>query len=413
MNVAIKETSATIRTLEVSIPQDGLKPAYEKKVKEYTKEVQIKGFRPGMVPRAMIISRFGSSIRNEAIDDTINSVVRDELAKANIVPVGRGKMEDFKDDKIAPITFKLVIEVDPPIEIKGYKETGITVPQIIVGEVEMMDEMTQMRTMYAKHNPVSRPAQKGDLVEGKYVKVMIGGEEMPLPENPAFKATIGDSTTPGFDEGLAGLSKGSEKTILFVYPADHKDAVYAGKTAQFTVVVNEVSDVELPELDDEFAKQLGLESIEVLKERMTENMVGQRRGQAKAKAQEEAIDVLIAKNSFEVAESRVKNWVAHQLHRNEQHDEDHEHEDPTPEQMQAMGPQAVREIKKFRILEYIVKTETIKVTQADVDGRIQAMAMQYGVDFETIKGSLRQSGRINEIREDLKFQKALDLIVGE
>lgn len=412
MNVSIKETSATVRTLEVSLGQDDLKPAFEKKVKEYRKEVQMKGFRPGQVPRNLILSRFGDSIRGEAIDETINNGVRDELAKANIVPVAKGKLDKFQDDKINPITFTLTIEVDPPIEIKGYKETGFTVPVTIVNEVEVTDEMSHLRNMYGEHKPVERAAQKGDFVEGLYLEVVIDGEVRALPENPEFRSIIGESTTQGFDEGLVGAVKGEVKEIFFTYPVDHKDPEYAGKSAQFKVEINTVAEVILPELDDELAKKLGLTSLAELKERITDNLSTQRTNQAKAKAQEEAIDFLISKNPFEVAEARVKNWIAHQLHKNEQHDEDHEHEDPTPEQMQAMGPQAIREIKKFRILEYIVKTETLKPSQADVDARIQAMSMQYGIDFEAFKANLRQSGRISDIREDLKFQKALDLIVG-
>lgn len=413
MNVSIKETSATVRTLDVSIPQDALKPAFEKKVTEYRKEVHMKGFRPGMVPRNLILQRFGDSIRNEAIDQTINSVVRDELAKANIVPVAKGKMDNFKDDKTAPISFTLTIEIDPVIEVKGYKETGIVVPPVVISEVEVQDELTHLLNMYSDHKPIDTAAKKGDYVEGKYLEVMIDGEVKALPENPVFRSVIGDSTTPGFDDGLVGVTKGATKKVLFTYPADHKDAEYAGKPAQFTVLVENVSEVIPAEANDDFAKKLGVDTFEALKERLVENLTAQRTNKAKARAQEEAIDFLISKNSFEVADARVKNWIARQLNRNnQQNDENQDLPEPTAEQMQAMGPQAVREIKKFRILDFIVKAENVKPSQSDVDNRIKDMALQYGIDFEALKANLRQTGRIAEIREDLKFQKALDLIVG-
>jgi trigger factor len=416
VNVIITETSPTVRTLAVTIPQESLKAAFDKKVTEYRKEVQMKGFRPGQVPRNIIISRFGESLRHEAIDATINELVREELAKANIVPVARGQMSDFQDDKTAPITFKLTIEVDPPIDIQGYKETGITVPPVVVGEVEVLDELTHLRNMYAEHTPVDRAAQKGDFVEGKYVEVIIDGEERAVPANPVFRSNIGDSSTPGFDEGLVGAIKGVTKEILFTYPMDHKDPNYAGKVAKFTVEIDNVSESALPELNDEFAKKFAIDSLDALKEKIVESLSAQRTQQAKAKAQEEAIDLLIAQNPFAVAEARVKHWITRQLKRNEkrdeEEDEDQEQEDPTAEQMTAMGPQAIREIRKFRILEFIVKAESLKPTQADVDARVKEMALQYGMDFETLKASLRQSGRIVEIREDLKFHKAMDLIVG-
>ena len=100
MTASIKETSSTTRNIEIAIPQEALKAPFEKKVTRYRKEVQMKGFRAGAVPRNIIISRFGEMIRQEVVEELMNSTLSEELKKANIIPVSRVKVEDFKDEAI-------------------------------------------------------------------------------------------------------------------------------------------------------------------------------------------------------------------------------------------------------------------------------------------------------------------------
>ncbi|HHX14609.1 MAG TPA: trigger factor family protein, partial [Fibrobacter sp.] len=137
MTVAIKETSAVLRTIEVSIPQADLNVPFEKKLKKYRQEVSVKGFRQGQVPKAMILARYGEMIRQETIDELINQLLTDELKKANINPIGRLKVDEFNDDKEKDISFTVTVEVDPEIEVQGYTDLGISVPNILISEDDM------------------------------------------------------------------------------------------------------------------------------------------------------------------------------------------------------------------------------------------------------------------------------------
>ena len=107
MSVEIKETSATVRTLEITIPQADLTAPFEKKLGQYKKQVSMKGFRQGMVPKAMILKQFGGAIRQEAVDEVVNKLVQEALKNANIIPVGQMKVVDFKDDKENDIALKV------------------------------------------------------------------------------------------------------------------------------------------------------------------------------------------------------------------------------------------------------------------------------------------------------------------
>ena len=410
MSVEIKETSATLRTLEVNIPQEDLKAPFEKKLSQYKKQVTLKGFRQGQVPKAMILKQFGDSIRHEVVNETVDAVLNAELKKANIIPVGQLKVTKFNDDKESAITMTVEVEIDPEIDIKGYADTGVTVPQTAVHEEEVQAEFDHLMKMWSKDEHVDRAAQKGDVVEGEYLEVIIEGEKQELPENRVFRNLLGESASPGFDEGLAGSSAGDVKEVDFKYPDDHKDERYRGKSAHFKVKVTDVRQIVPPTLDEEFCQKVGVKDEAELKSNIAESLANQKQDAAKTKAINEAIDKLIEQNPFEVPNARVADLIKWSINRNVQDPKDAV--EPTEEQMKTMGPEAIREIKKHRILEFVANKEKIRPAQAQVDARLQEMAKAYHVEFEDLKSHFRQSGRINQLREELRFQMAADFIVG-
>ncbi|PWJ63107.1 trigger factor [Fibrobacter sp. UWB15] len=410
MSVEIKETSATVRTLEITIPQADLTAPFEKKLGQYKKQVSMKGFRQGMVPKAMILKQFGGAIRQEAVDEVVNKLVQDALKNANIIPVGQMKVVDFKDDKENDIALKVEVEMDPEIDIKGYADTGVTVPETAVHEEEVKEEYDRLIQMWSKDEHVDRAAAKGDVVVGNYLEVVIDGEKQELPENKEFRSLLGQSASPGFDEGLTGATAGEVKEINFKYPDDHKDERYRGKTAQFKVEITDVREIVPPTMDEEFCKQIGVKDVEELKQNLAEGLANQKQDAAKNKAINEAIDKIIEANPFEVPKARVYDLIKWTLNRNAQSEKDVV--EPTEEQLNGLTPEAIREIKKHRILDFVATKEKIKPAQADVDARLKQMADAYHVDFETLKGHFRQSGRINQLRDELRVQMAADFIVG-
>ena len=410
MSVEIKETSATLRTLEVNIPQEDLKAPFEKKLSQYKKQVTLKGFRQGQVPKAMILKQFGDSIRHEVVNETVDAVLNAELKKANIIPVGQLKVVKFNDDKESAITMTVEVEIDPEIDIKGYADTGVTVPQTAVHEEEVQAEFDHLMKMWSKDEHVDRAAQKGDVVVGNYLDVVIDGEKQELPENREFRSLLGESASPGFDEGLTGANAGETKEINFKYPDDHKDERYRGKTAQFKVEVTDVRQIVPPTLDEEFCQKVGVKDEAELKSNIAESLANQKQDAAKTKAINEAIDKLIEQNPFEVPNARVADLIKWSINRNVQDPKDAV--EPTEEQVNELSGEAVREIKKHRILDFIATKEKLKATQEAVDARLKLMAQAYQVDFETLKGHFRQSGRINGLREELRIQLAADFIVG-
>lgn len=410
MSVEIKETSATMRTLEITIPQADLAAPFEKCLSKYKKQVALKGFRQGMVPKAMILKQFGDAIHHEVVNDMVDKVINEELKKANIIPVGQLKVTKFNDDKQNDITLTVEVEMDPVIDIKGYENLGITVPAVAINEADVDAEMDRMIQMWSKDEHVDRAAGKGDVVVGNYIEVVIDGEKQELPENREFRSLLGESASPGFDEGLMGSKAGEKKEINFKYPDDHKDERYRGKTAQFQVEITDIREIVPPTFDEEFCKQIGVKDKAELKENIAESLANRKKDEAKAKAVDEAISKIIEMNPFEVPHARVVDLIKWSINRNVQDPKDAV--EPTEEQVNSLAPEATREIMKHRILDFIATKEKFKPNQEAVDARLKMMAQAYQIDFETLKGHFRQSGRINGLREELRIQMAADFIVG-
>lgn len=410
MTVEIKETSATKRTLEITIPQADLTAPFEKKLSQYKKQVTLKGFRQGQVPKSMILKQFGASIRHEVVDETVNKIVQEELKKANIIPVGQMKIVDFKDDGTADVALKVEVEMDPVIDIKGYADTGVTVPATAVSQEEVDAEYNRLIQMWSKDEHVDREAKSGDVVVGNYVEVIIDGEKQELPENKEFRSLLGESASPGFDAGLVGAKAGETKEINFQYPEDHKDEKYRGKTAQFKVEVTDIREIVPPTMDEAFFEQVGVKDVEDLKKNLADGIENQKKEAVKSKAINEAIDKLIEANPFEVPEARINDLIRWSMNRNAQSEKDVV--EPTEEQIKALAPEAIREIKKHRILDFVATAEKIRPTQETVDARLQDLANAYHVDFDSLKNHFRQSGRINGLRDELRIQMAADFLVG-
>lgn len=402
VQATLTEISSTQRQLAVVIPQELLAEGVSKRSVEYRKKVRLPGFREGHVPQKVIASRFGKAIRQEALEALIEKSISEELKKLDLRPVDHGTLKEFKDDCESAITFNFAFEVDPEIEVKGYADLKITPEAVVVEEKEVEEELSTTRRRLADEVVVERPAADGDVVKGDYLQIIIGGEEQPLAENPNFRITLGMTQLKGLEAGLIGVQAGDEKSVDFKFPADYPNDEIAGKKATYRMKIGEVLEVRLPELDDEMAKKIGLESLEALRSEIEKQIREYKERLAREAAQHKAIDLLLKKNKFDVPEARIRYFVTQELKK----------EEVTDEEVAAGRERAVLEIRRYRILDWIANQEKIKPTQEEVDAHVELMAHSYGVPADVMKSHLRSSGRMAEVREDLRIDKTLNWLIG-
>ncbi|MDR1830340.1 MAG: trigger factor [Candidatus Fibromonas sp.] len=420
----ISVTDENHRSVEFTVSVSEMEKLFDKGVGEFRKQVSMKGFRPGQVPKQLFVSRFGDEVYRETVDRVVNEDLKNEFEKIVETWKTDDKLEiaapaehgDLQADRGQDLVYKLNIALNKPLTVQGYKDLGVKVPALVVAEEEINDVVQSLRKRLAKELSVNRPSKNGDIVKGKYLRQAIDGEEKPLPENSDFELEISEEINlKELKEALTGVSAGQEKEFTIHYPSDHPNAELKGKTADYKVEITEVYELELPAQDEKFYSIAGAENEADLKSKISDDILKERLQRARQIALKEAFDKLIAQNPFPILEEQIKYTAERSLQQHHQHHE-HEHDEEitvSKEQLDAMRPEISRAIQEDRILRAIVEQEALKPTQGQVDARIQEIADSARMDFALVKDSMRKNGQINKLRESLKLELAQNLLIGE
>lgn len=400
--------SATERVLEIELPRERLEKIFEDKLKKYGREIRVNGFRPGNVPRQVILSRYKEPITAEALEALVDEAVREACKEHALEPVGPGKVEKLDNVEGKPIFVKALLEVDPPVELKEYR-FDIPVNPAPVSEAAVENQLQGFRRQMAQETAVDRLSQSGDVVASRYLRIQIEGREQPLPQHPVFRVELGQGGIPELDKALTGVKAGETRDAAFKFPADYANPALAGKPSAYTLAIEQVLEVKLPELDDDLAKILAHESLAAMRVHLKSRMEAAELQKAKESAWDEAIGRLLSGHALEVPKIRIRNYVLHRLeemghHHTPEEERAHDHGD--------LEREAQMQIRRWRLLDAIAAKENIKPAQEEVDARIRRMAERYGAKFEELKASLRKSGKILDLREEVKAEKTLDFVIG-
>lgn len=408
MKTTLTENGTTEKVVEVEVERERYDRIFNEKVKKYSKEIRMNGFRPGNVPKQIVVGRFKEPIHRESLEDLVEEVIRDVCKEHQIEPVAPGRVEKLEEKAGEPIHIKAVLEVDPVIEVNDYK-LNISVNPAPVADAQVEAELEGLRKRASEEKRVEREAREGDIVVAEYRNIIVNGEVQALPENRDFRVALSENLVPGMKEGLLGCKAGETRQVTAQFPENHPQANLAGHVHQYDLYIMEIDEPVPPALDDAFAKTAGFETLEELKKDIRASLEKVAFQQARDAAHEQAVGQLLARYNFEVPKARVQHYVKYKLeqaghHHAEGEEHDHDHSDVEKE--------GVENIRRYRIIDEIAKKEKIKPTQEEVDERVRTMALRYGTDFETLKGYLRKNGRINDVREELRTEKTLDFIIG-
>ncbi|HAP00048.1 MAG TPA: trigger factor [Fibrobacteres bacterium] len=408
MKATVSQPSATERVLEIEVPRERLDRIFDDKVKKYSREIRVNGFRPGNVPKQVIATRYKEPISAESLETLVDEAVKEACKQNSIEPVGPGKVEKLDNEYGKPVFVKVLIEVDPPVELKDYRfNIPLNPPTIDAAAVEA--SIQDIRRQIAQEAPVERAAQTGDVVASRYQKIQIGGQDQPLPQYPVFRAELGKGSIPELDKALIGVKAGETKEVSFTFPADYPNPSLANQTSSYNLLIEQVLEVKLPDVDDAFAKSVGYENVEDMKTQVKARMEESATRQAREAAWEEATRRLLDSHPLQIPKARVHNYVHHRLEEMGHHHKDGEGHDHDHSDLEREGEMQIR---RWRLLDAIAQKENVKPTQEEVDLRIRGLAMRYGTDFESLKANLRKNGRIMDLREEVKAEKTLDLIIG-
>jgi len=311
MEVSIENTGGLARCMTVQVPAERVDQEVKSRLQSMSQTVRLDGFRPGKVPLKVIEQKYGKQVRLEVIDQVVNSTLQEALTQESIRPAGVPNIDPKKYAPGEPLEYTATFEIFP--ELSGSIQYGFKVskPQVDITDEDISGMLENLRTQRGTWNTVDRVSQTGDQVTVDFEgtvddKAFTGntGEKVPV--------VLGsNSMIPGFEEQLVGLSAGDEKTLDISFPDDYPASDVAGKAASFMIKVHTVSAIELPALDDDFARAFGIEEggIEGLQEEIRNNMGRELKGLVASKLKEQVFNGLMEANPVEVPRSLVDDEI--------------------------------------------------------------------------------------------------------
>jgi trigger factor len=399
-------------SLDLTIPAAEVERETERVVAQIQSKVRMPGFRPGKAPLSLVKTKFAADIRHDVIEALVPKFFRAAAEKDNLQVVGRPDVTDVHFHAGEPLTFKAAFEVAPNFDLGEYRGVTITYSQPEVTDADVDARIEQIRDQKAEYaNEEPRP-----LVDGDYAVVSLeslaGVAEKVSQDELMLK--IGDEHTMlGFSENLRGASPEDTREFDIAYPEDYERKTLAGRTVKFRAVVKAVRRKELPELNDEFAKDLGdYQTLEELKEVVRKNILQEREQRAQEAAKHELLEKLVDAHDFPLPDTYVDRQIEINVE-NQLRGLVAQGVDPKQLQLdwakvrESQKGRAARDVKASLILDKVSEREAIGATQEEVDREVQKIARQQREAVAVTRAKLQKEGALARIAGHIRTEKTL------
>ncbi len=412
------EAETCKRELLIQIPSEVVQKESENVATGYARKVRVPGFRPGRVPRDLILQRFRKAIREEVAESLLPKFFRDTAKEQNLSVVGNPKFGDLKFEDNQPLTCTATFEVYPSVEIGQYKGLEISQDEPRVSDEDVDQAIEKLRENAATFEVVEeRPAEDGDLLSVTYEGRALNHLGAVLVQVKEGTVRLGvEGTLQQFTEGLRGARAGDVREFEVAYPGDFGQADVAGKTVKFRVEVLAVKRKVLPPLDDELGKTLGSEpTLEGLRSSLRKNLQEMREREARAEAKRKLLDGLIASGNFPIPEVLVEEQMDLKVRQLAGRLVD-QGVDPgkanidwnkTRKELRSV---AERDVRGNLILRKVAETEKIEISDEEIDRAVRELAAGGNESPAALKTRLTRNGGLARLQSSRLNQKALDFI---
>ena len=412
MKVEVTDSGAWRRTLEIEVPREDVDTRLKEAYKSYSKSLNLPGFRKGKIPVSVVKARFGPAILDEVIAKTEEEFYREASEEKGLHPVSQATIEESSFEDGEPLKFKASVDVKPELEIEKYKGLKVVRPVFKIEGSFVENQLQGMREQNATEAQVERKAELGDVIQADFVELDEEGNEIAERAQADRMFLIGGpNANHDLDNQLAGIEVGETRDVQYTHSHETEDGEQHAHDIRFRVTAKEIRERQLPELDDEFAKDVGpFESLDDLKQRISDDIKAQADGASRSRLVENIVEELIAQNEFEVPESMVEAYLDNFIEqmKRERQTEEVENEAEIRENAK---PGALRGVKRYLILEYVAEKESIEVSEEDVDKHLETMSERHNVDGARIRQILGRSGQLDRIKSDLLDDKVFDYLI--
>jgi trigger factor len=439
------DVSDTRKNLKVEIPSDVVDAEIDRVARDYGKKARIPGFRPGKAPARVIKQRFKEQILHDVAHDLIPTAIDEAMRERGVEPVDTPDVRDVNVDEGQALTFTASFDTLPSFEPGDYSALALRRPSTAIQESVVDQSMQRLREKAARYDPVEgRGIVEGDTAvldlerhEGSTeTAIAERGEGVPAKRVPGAGAPgvnrpgggapgvnrdisieLGSKANPpGFDEQLLGLEPGATKTFSIHYPADYPIGELAGHDISYTVTIKALKRRRLPELDDELAKDLGLDTLDALRARVREDLEHEARHAAERDVRSQLLKQLGARLPFEVPESLIERELdrrvedfARQLM--EQNIDPRKAGVDWNELRESQRTSALEGVAGMIVLEEVARRERLSPTEEDVEQEIGRYAERSGRTPAAVRAALEKEGGLSRVYAGLRREKSIDFLM--
>ena len=413
-----QEGNEGVLTFEVSAEEfdKGLDKAFDK----VKKTVQVPGFRKGKIPRKLFESRFGvESLYQDAIDFVLPDAYGNAIEETGIEPVDQPSIDVGEIEQGNPLVFTATVTVKPEVELGEYKNLEVDEQSTEVTDEEVNEALEQLREQQAE----LIVKEDGAVEEGNTVVIdfegFLDGEAFDGGKGENYSLEIGSNQfIPGFEEQLVGKKAGEETVVTVTFPEDYHEESLAGKETTFNVTIHEIKEKEVPELDDDFAQDQDVDTLDELKAKTKEDLKAHKEQDATNAKKDQIIEQATENASVDIPQAMIDTEVEQMVKEFEQRLQAQgmtlemfsqfsgQSEEDVKEQMKENADQRV---KMNLVIEAISKAENIEVSEEDINAELEEMAKMYNTDAEQLKQML--GNNFSMLEDDLKVKRTIDFLL--
>ncbi|MDR9401902.1 MAG: trigger factor [Halothece sp. Uz-M2-17] len=407
--------------LEIEIPAEETKKAYEKVIKDLTRSANIPGFRKGKVPRQVLVQRFGKErLKAAAIEELLQPSIDQAIEQEKIEVLGNYQLRSSYEDLTQhykpgePLTFSASVDVPPEVQLGDYKTLKVQAEEVKPNPEQVENYLQEKREQEATLVPVEdRPAQMGDTTVIDYEgRLEESGELIEGAQAEDFELELAEGKfIEGMVEGIVGMNSGETKEISVTFPEGYAREDLAGKTAKFTVTLKELKAKELPELDDEFAEDVGEHStIAEWREALSKQYEEQAQEQTKSNIEEAIVNALIEQTEMELPETMIEQElqtiITQSMMQLAQYGIDPRqmlNEEAVKQMKQRSRPDAIARLKQNLILQEISKQEELNPSEEELKNKADEVRQELDEQEQEYDEERLQQ----YVEEDLRQEKTL------
>lgn len=413
MQVSVEKTSDLERRMTVQVPSDKIESQISSRLNELRKQVRLKGFRPGKVPMNVIQKRYGGQVREEILNETMQSTLQEAIGQESLRVAGVTKIEPNQNQSEAHFEYVAHLEVFPEIPKLEFSDLKIDRPICEVTESDVDDMIRTLQEQRGDWEEVERKAKAGDRVRLGYV-AQVDGERVPDVGQHEIAPIVGKlESFPDLEKILKGAKAGDTLSKKLTFPENYRTAALAGKKVACEIEIKSVEEAKLPEVTDEFANEFGIEGgVDQLRADVRKNLEREMRNTVTQKVKDRVTEGLLERfGDLPLPKSSIQQEAREMQYQLQQRMTRPGQDAPPPPPVEQFMEGAEKRLRLGLLMGELAKQNELKIDQDRVQAKLEEFAQTYEKPEEMIKMYRADSNAMDQIENIVLEEQVLDLVL--